>query len=225
MTMRLEPESYPDIRENLRLRVMDIRSSGDELENAVWQDAGCGYALVAYLELPENLAGGGVVNIPKDFAEACGLDTDQIFADAMESAGAMSGPRLTPLEAMLFGGQQENLLEGGTLSKDTKLLVLTTENGILGASALFYPEMMEKVAEAVGGSYYVLPSSVHEVLIMPEGGEMSPMEMANMVREINEAEVSPKERLGNRVLHYRGDLQQLRVAADMDREAPGREER
>ena len=225
MTMRLEPESYPDIRENLRLRVMDIRSSGEVLENAVWQDVGCGYALVAYLELPENLAGGGVVNIPKDFAEACGLDTDQILADAMESAGAMSGPRLTPLEAMLFGGQQENLLEGGTLLKDTKLLVLTTENGILGASALFYPEMMEKVAEAVGGSYYVLPSSVHEVLIMPEGGEMSPMEMANMVREINEAEVSPKERLGNRVLHYRGDLQQLRVAADMDREVPGREER
>ena len=46
-----------------------------------------------------------------------------------------------------------------------------------------------------------------------------------MVQDINEQEVSPKERLGNRVLHYRADLKELQVAADMDREREGREAR
>ena len=35
---------------------------------------------------------------------------------------------------------------------------------------------------------------------------------------INEHEVNPEERLGNKVLHFRTDLQKLQVAADMDRD-------
>ena len=223
--MRIEAGRYPDLKENLRIRVMDVRTSRDALENAVYITTECGYALAAYLELPEALNGGGAVNIPKDFAAACGLDPDRILADAMESACALSNPRLVPLEDMLFGGPQENLLEGDEKPEHIGLLVLTTERGMLGASALFYPDMTERISEVVGGDYFVLPSSVHEMLILPEGGDMSPIEMARMVQDINEQEVSPKERLGNRVLHYRADLKELQVAADMDRERDGREAR
>ena len=223
--MRIEPEKYPDLKDSLRLRLMDVRTSRDVLENAIYRTTDGGYALVAYLELPGTPDGAGVVNIPRDFAEACGLDPDRILADAMESASTRTDPRLVPLEDMLFGGGQENLLDSGEKAEDCRLLVLTTRSGILGASALFYPGMTDRVAEIVGGNYFILPSSVHEVLIMPEGGDLSPAEMARMVREINEQEVSPKERLGNRVLHYRADFRELQVAADMDRERDGREAR
>ena len=46
-----------------------------------------------------------------------------------------------------------------------------------------------------------------------------------MVKMINESEVSPVDRLSNRVLHYRVDLELLQVAADMDRDYTAREER
>ena len=123
------------------------------------------------------------------------------------------------------GGSIQIPAPGDQMPEDAQLLVLTTEDGILGASTLYYPGMTDRIARIVGGNYYVLPSSVHEVLIMPEGGRMSPEEMAQMVREINENEVSPKERLGNRVLHYREDLLLLQVAADTDRDCTAREER
>ena len=97
------------------------------------------------------------------------------------------------------------------------MLVLTTEEGYLGASALFYTDMQKRIGEIVGGDYYVIPSSVHEVLIMPELGQMNPNDMAAMVKEINELQVAPDERLGNRVMHYRADLDKLQVVADMDR--------
>ena len=60
---------------------------------------------------------------------------------------------------------------------------------------------------------------------IPQNNRMTPEEMARMVRDINENEVYPDERLGNRVLHYRGDLQLLQVAADVDRNIASREER
>ena len=46
-----------------------------------------------------------------------------------------------------------------------------------------------------------------------------------MVQQINEAEVSPQERLGNKVLHFRSDLQKLQVAADMDHDKERGKER
>jgi hypothetical protein len=54
------------------------------------------------------------------------------------------------------------------------------------------------------------------VLILPDRGQADPKELAIMVQQINEAEGSPQERLGNKVLHFRSDLQKLQVAADMD---------
>ena len=222
---KIDQLRYSEIRGGLRVRLMDAQIHAEELKNAISRPVGCGYVLAAYLELPEAFMGGGVVTVPREFAELCGVDERTILSDAMEGSCAMSFPRLTPIENVLFGDEPMNLLTGDQMPEDAQLLVLTTEDGILGASTLFYPEMTDRVARIVGGNYYVLPSSIHEVLIMPEGGRMSPAEMAQMVREVNETEVLPKERLGNRVLHYREDLHLLQVAADMDRDLSSREER
>ena len=62
-------------------------------------------------------------------------------------------------------------------------------------------------------------------VLFPDRGKITPLEMARMVRDVNEKEVIPEERLGNRVLHYRRDLQKLSVAEDLDREKKPREER
>ena len=222
---KIERLTYSELRGGLRVRLMDTQIHAEELKNAISRPVGCGYVLAAYLELPEAFMGGGKVTVPREFAELCGVDERTVLNDAMEGSCAMANPRLTPIENVLFGGEPVNLLTGDPLPEDAQLLVLTTEDGILGASTLFFPEMTDRVSRIVGGNYYVLPSSIHEVLIMPEGGSMSPAEMARMVRDINENEVYPDERLGNRVLHYRGDLQMLQVAADVDRNVTSREER
>ena len=77
--------------------------------------------------------------------------------------------------------------------------------------------LKEKIGEIVGKDYFVLPSSIHEVLIMPDNGQMTPMELAKMVKEINDNEVSPQDLLCSRVLRFRADTQELSVAADAER--------
>lgn len=47
------------------------------------------------------------------------------------------------------------------------LYVLSNEDSFYGAAALFYPGMLDKLELLMGGSFYVLPSSVHEVLLLP----------------------------------------------------------
>ncbi len=54
------------------------------------------------------------------------------------------------------------------------------------------------------GSFYVLPSSGHEVLILPDGGEPKAMELNMMIKAINKAEVLSQDRLSDIALHFDG---------------------
>ena len=156
-------------------------------------------------------------------------DSSRISNEEIFEYQASDFPRLSPIQEMLFGTMTgeapQNLLIGGDVPEMPSLLVLTTEDGRLGASALYYNGIQERIGQIVGGDYYVLPSSVHEVLILPDDGHTNARELAEMVKQINENEVSPEERLGNKVLHFRTDLQKLQVAADMDHDKDRGKER
>ena len=78
--------------------------------------------------------------------------------------------------------------------------------------------MQKRIGEIVGGDYYILPSSVHELLIIPNRGNFKANELADMVQSVNNQMVSKDEQLGNKVLFYRADMDRLIVAVDLDKD-------
>ncbi len=83
------------------------------------------------------------------------------------------------------------------------LFVLTNDTGTNGASCIAYPGMTEKIASVVGDEYYILPSSVNEVLIlkkMEEGMDVESME--RLVQEVNRTQVKKEEWLGEHPYRY-----------------------
>jgi hypothetical protein len=100
------------------------------------------------------------------------------------------------------------------------MYVLTTESGNLGASALFYPDVQEKAAELMGSGYYVLPSSVHECILVPDIAGHNEKDLCAMVKEANRTVVEPKDVLSDNVYHFDKDSRQLtKVAADRERDS------
>ena len=65
-----------------------------------------------------------------------------------------------------------------------------------------YEENLHNLAELYGGDLYVIPSSVHEMLVLPADSDMLPDEIANIVQEVNQMAVQPEERLSNQVYRY-----------------------
>lgn len=65
--------------------------------------------------------------------------------------------------------------------------------------------------------YYILPSSVHELLVLPDNGDHNAGSLAKMVQDVNRNSVSPEERLGDKVLHYRADVDRLSVAVNLEK--------
>ena len=85
---------------------------------------------------------------------------------------------------------------------DEMIYVATVPDKNSGAGVLAYQDFMEQAAEKLGGDFFVLPSSIHEILLIPDDGEQSINFLRDMVREVNATEVSPAEKLTDNVYHY-----------------------
>ena len=86
--------------------------------------------------------------------------------------------------------------------------------------------MQMRISEVIGDrDYYVLPSSVHELLVLPEAEVHSAEELGRMVQSVNAGMVAPDERLGDKVLYYRADLDRLSVAVNLEKDRDRERER
>jgi len=87
--------------------------------------------------------------------------------------------------------------------KDYPMYVISNKAKFLGASIIIYDEVLRYMYEKLEGDYYILPSSIHEV-IMVSKTDLSEEDMKKMVMEINENEVDYREVLSDNVYKFDG---------------------
>ena len=85
---------------------------------------------------------------------------------------------------------------------EEKMYVATVPDKNSGAGVIAYQDFMDQAAERVGGDFFVLPSSINEILLVPDNGDMTADALRDMVKDVNAKEVSPEERLSDNVYHY-----------------------
>lgn len=71
-----------------------------------------------------------------------------------------------------------------------------------GANCLLHKEFLEEVAAKLGGGYYILPSSIHEVLFVAMSEGFTPDTLREIVRDVNAQEVRPEDQLSDNVYVY-----------------------
>lgn len=98
-------------------------------------------------------------------------------------------------------------------SQDTDMYVLTNSRRCFGAAEILDKRNLRMVADQVGDRFIVLPSSVHETLVMPSKDESEYEELAHMVRMVNDTQVEAEERLSDHVYVYSRDEETLQIVA------------
>lgn len=94
--------------------------------------------------------------------------------------------------------EQMNKTEGIKL----QMYVLTNKYKLWGAAAFLYPGVLKAAAKQFGKDLIILPSSVHEVIIIPQENMPKSRDLAEMVKEINQKDVLPEEVLSDSVYWY-----------------------
>ena len=89
---------------------------------------------------------------------------------------------------------------------ESPLIVLSNQTGINGASAILYPGVPKRVYEYAGKNYYILPSSIHELLIVPEDPHIFPENLREIVRDVNKNHIAAEEFLSNSIYYFDGNI-------------------
>lgn len=176
-------QSWDTAKEYLAVRVLDYERNKILLEDGPG-DAREGLLLIYTLNLQaEDGNGFYSARINNGILEKLGISEEQLKKEALTLASKNQPVELLQLDEMTF---------------------ITSEGGQLGASALFYPGVLEKLGKEMG-SVYLIPSSVHEWIAISEKIK-SPEDILSLLRETNRNIVEEKDILSDNLYHYDADM-------------------
>ena len=148
-------------------------------------------------------------------AELWKMPKEKLFKIALENTQNSDKVKFQSMNEviseMMTGNAEEDLA--------SPMYVLSNKDNQYGATVSLYPNVLKQISKQIGSDYYILPSSVHELLILRKKDcDITEKELRSMVREINQSIVSPEEILGNEVFEYRADRNKVKKCGKEGRE-------
>lgn len=110
------------------------------------------------------------------------------------------------IREMIDRERQEELL-----AEEVPMKVLSNRQRMNGAACLIYPNVLEHLAEENETDLYILPSSIHETILLADSGREKPGELKAMIVQVNRTQVAPEEVLTDSLYRYDRGKKQVEV--------------
>lgn len=173
-------------------------------------------ALIFYLYLDSSRTGQTTALIHNEQMEAWNKSVDDLYLLSLVNTPRLFPPVLQPLESLLF-----DELEGFDPSSSetlpdcsspiSPLYVLTNRSGIHGASCLLYHDIIKDFADRLQSDIIILPSSIHEVILIPDNNIYNYKEIRDMVQKVNSEDVPAEDRLSDQLYLFSRNHKHLTV--------------
>lgn len=200
-------KDYEIVRPMLMIRLCDPEKNKEYLKGKPYTV--CGELAATYrIQVMENEEGVASVAVTDSMLNLWGITPEQLHRDTVHAENAKNPVMFYSMEdlmsELMFSVEPENLFDSPEpVDTDfTPMYVLTNPGRQDGAGVIARDGVLDKIGELVGKNFYVLPSSVHEVLIVPENGNTQAKELEDMVREVNATQVAPEDLLSDKVQYY-----------------------
>ena len=93
-------------------------------------------------------------------------------------------------------------MENDLYEQKLPMYVLTNRQKMYGAACMLYPGLLRDFAAKIKQDFYILPSSVHEVILVPACVDATGESLKEIVTDINRTQVSDGEVLSDSVYYY-----------------------
>lgn len=199
--------SYFDIRKKIVFKIVNTEKNKEFL-NCVPHIDFLDLSLVFYVLLEANKDGTATMIIQNDHMEQWGICLQELLLAAIENTNNLLPPQLFTMKEVIEevrDSQQrdsKNILENGLEDHKEVMYILSNSLRNLGAACMVYPGVLKMIGEILETDYYLLPSSVHEVILVPKRNDLSFQEMTDMVKEVNSKLVEPEEILSDHAYFF-----------------------
>ena len=163
----------------------------------------------------------GSIMVTDALMKEWGITEETLYEAAMVNTSSYSKGMVLPMEAVIceiltgrmegYHMTYENSRFGISLvEEDFQFYVATNTKKLYGAAVMLYKGLLKKMGEYIG-DFYIIPSSVHEILFIRKQGMIKADDLSKMVCEVNMTEVTPQDVLSDNVYLYDAESDELRL--------------
>ena len=198
-------ENYENVRKTIVYKLVNYQKNKKLLEDVPYKRV-LDLAVVFYCLIEQRKGVSATALIHNEHLRIWNVTEDEIYNDAVKNTPVLLAGSIVPMSKIL-----SEIAGTAPVDNDEKvceytgediLYVLTNSSRVNGAACILYDNLLKKFANDVHSDLYILPSSVHEVIIVPKKNAFDKSELADMVREVNEQGVSQDEILSDNVYEY-----------------------
>lgn len=188
---------YNSVRNRIFYKLVSFAENKKFLADAPhlrWNDL----AIVFYYGLEEDVLAGASITINRQHMLMWKQDAESLYRTAVRNTKREMPELLVSIRELVED------VTGITVQgeDDLPMYVLTNREKRFGASAMLYSGQMQELAEQFGCDLLILPSSVHEVLLLPDDHCQEYSFYRQMVSEVNKTQVEPEEVLSYGLYRY-----------------------
>lgn len=165
-----------------------------------------------YIPVNDMDNGTGIIRIRNEHLSVWGQEEEALYQAACENMKTSGRTEFFDMKTLFPSCFPPSTGENVNVQEDFCMFVLTNQNRCMGAGEIINEETLRKIYDQIG-AFVLLPSSVHEVIIIPDHKSKGYEPLADMVKEINADMVLPEERLSDHVYVYDKNRGALRIAA------------
>lgn len=163
-------------------------------------------AIVYYYLLEWQEPGAATILISNEHLRLWDMEEELLYETARNNTRALFHWYFASMEELLEAVMGEETEHG---EETLPLYVLTNQEKKYGAVWMTEPQVLEDIGKVLQQDFYILPSSVHECMIVPDNGDPQAGILREMVEEINREHVAPEEILSDSVYRYDRKVKKL----------------
>ncbi len=216
---------YEAVRKKILYKLVNAEKNR-ELLNEIPHVFYLDLAIVFYYDCSNELFGSAAVLIRNSHLKMWGIGTETIYQDAVVNTPEKNPFEIRTMESLmkeLFATDIRTELEKNHISfsekwieemavqmlksempedRRTPMYVLTNVGKLHGAACILYQQLLENFAKKVNDNLYILPSSIHEIIMIPASFAGKAADLREMVEEINATQVEEEEVLSDSIYFF-----------------------
>ncbi len=194
---------FDTIKDKIVYKVVNYRSNEKLLEQVPHKRI-LDLAVVFYCLLDNEYRRSATALIYNNNLKNWNVTIDDVYKAALKNTPDLLHSKISSMAALFekcgvnVDGEEVDLKD----YVPSDMYVLTNESKLNGAACILYENVLYDFAQKLGADLYILPSSVHEVILLPKLSMFEKDELVNMVKEVNTEGVAADEVLSDHVYEY-----------------------
>ena len=165
----------------------------------------CDLAVTYHILVDQNMKGTATTPVTNDMMNSWKVDVDTLHAAAIKNMQTICPATFHTMQYELnriMNNDEEDDNEG--FRSEDFMYVLSNKQRLNGANAILDRRIMEKIKDKLK-DFYIIPSSIHEFIIVKSSGNTDPELITEMIKEVN-GDVEPEIRLSDHPYKYKDGL-------------------